>query len=68
MVENVPSHLQIKEKLSGKSIVACHLCGEKLPLGKMRGHVGKHILFNMRNEAEPLKLLQSVSPSFVLIE
>ncbi|KAF8155394.1 hypothetical protein B0H34DRAFT_849557 [Crassisporium funariophilum] len=40
MVENVPTHLQIKEKLSGKTVVACHLCGETAPLSKMRGHIG----------------------------
>jgi len=63
VVENVPSHLQIKEKLSGKTIIACHLCGEEMPLGKMRGHVGKHILFNMRNENEAVDLLNPVSLS-----
>ncbi|KAF8150848.1 hypothetical protein B0H34DRAFT_624722, partial [Crassisporium funariophilum] len=60
IVKNVPPHLQIKEKLSGKTVVSCKLCREETPLSKMRSHVGKHILFNMRNEKETVDLLEPI--------
>ena len=48
IVENIPAHLEVKEKLAGNVVVSCKICSIEITLNKMRTHVGKHILWSMR--------------------
>ncbi|PPR04251.1 hypothetical protein CVT26_004196 [Gymnopilus dilepis] len=59
-VKNLPSHLLPVPKLPGKTKVHCFICGAERALKEMRNHVGRHILWEMRNQTDSNELGNSV--------
>ena len=60
---DLPAHLTIT-KLTADDIIECRLCAKKMKLRDMRNHVGKHVLFAMRNIDENLALRPGVKVQY----
>ena len=61
LVPDVPPHLATDKPENGKVEVSCYLCLQRVPLSRMRNHVGQHILFSMRDVPDEIDLHQEVS-------
>ncbi|KAH9834249.1 uncharacterized protein C8Q71DRAFT_859909 [Rhodofomes roseus] len=48
VVVNLPAHLTV-EKKSGSTTVTCFICGKMQTIAQMRNHVGRHLLYALRD-------------------
>jgi hypothetical protein len=52
-VKNLPGYLAVVKK-GGDEEVPCKICEAKFKIKNMRNHVGRHILWALRGQTEPL--------------